>query len=691
MKKKNNLKPDSVAILEYNDNKFLALALISIVSLSSLGGIAIYWNSQPTISTIYYHFNIQYRAGYEESYDHICEAVEHLIDMYDNHTSWNWSLECQFMLIEWAKENYSVTEESGEPLEEQMFYKLQKQNQRGQLELIVPQYSDQWHVAHTLKDLKQSVNYTTTRLNEWNLTRSSVIVFQEGQWLPGFTQLGDTGEFEAAVMHLEQATYFDYYPKDPVLKWNFGGIEKYAFVNPRLPVFEGMAYHHQIYAADGELLNTGDVKIHGGPASEFEYNEEKQKNHEEKLIALEKRGNQFMTMESFLHRCIEKNQVGILNKFIPECEWVAAQYDQYFTWMGNGNGATDDGYLLSRIYYAGKLTQATEQLLNHAYSTGRITEENYTEWGNYRINGVDGLLLEANKEVWKAQVSDTTGITPRYEEWWYGLNNTKWAIDKCKTIISNIKAQALTEGNPYPSIFQINPYTDEIVLNGADFINDTYVETKTLEQIENLFDLDIEVSQKTEFDLMDLNPITKFEKRYYNASNWSIEYYRMQWDFYGKYNITMKHDEANYLNESTELPNYITNNGTTDVSDSNEISVKFIDDFKDVIYSPALAENLTQNLTRSDYFYRPYGSSEEWYLLLSLCNGLLYNPEKKYAIVKNVTANHLAALWREENVEFLETKVKYNSTRDYFLVSGELSDILRFANQINAYKVFTID
>ena len=524
---------DPSQFVNYNKNMFYAAAITSVVLLGSLGGIATYWNSQPTISTCYYHFNIQYRAGWEESYDHIVEAVEHLIDMYDDHPTWNWSLECQFMLIEWAHDNYSVTAESGEAIEDQMFYKLQKQNQRGQLELIVPQYSDQWHVAHTLKDLKQSVNYTTTRLDEWNLTRSSVIVFQEGQWLPGFTQLGETGEFEAAVMHIEQATYFNYYPDEPVLKWNYGGVEKYALINPRLPIFEGMSYHHQIYAADGELLNTGDVEIHGGPASEFEFNAEKQKNHEDKLIALEKRGNQFMTMEDFLHRCIEKEQVGVLDKFIPECEWVAAQYDQYFTWMGKGNGATDDGYLLARIYYAGKLTQATELLLNHAKSTGRITDENYTVWGNYRINGVDGLLLEANKQVWMAQVSDTTGITPKYEEWWYGLNNTKWAIDKCNIIIENIQIQAAAEGNPYPSSFQINPYNNSVIMDEQNFINDTFVESKTSEEIEAIFGLEIDVNQEAIYDEMGLAPVTTFEKRYYNTTTWDVEYYRVKWEFYG--------------------------------------------------------------------------------------------------------------------------------------------------------------
>lgn len=660
---------DPTQLLQYNKRIYIAAAITSIIVLGGLGGLTVYKWTQPTVSTIYYHYNIQYRCGDVSTYDHICEAVGNIVSLYEDHPTWNYTIECQFMLLEWMHDYFPSN-----------FSQIQDQNQRGQLELITPQYSNQWHVPYPVKEFKESVNYTRTRMLEWGLTPSRLIVIQEGQWLPGFTQLGDTGMFDAAVMHIEQATYFKYYPNKPILEWDFGGVQKDVVVNPRMPVFEANTYHHQIYAADGELLNTGDIETHGGPADEFAFNPIKQRNHEVKLLELEKRGNKFMTMEQFYDfaRKDDRN-VGTLDKYIPECEWVAAQYDQYFTWMGEGGGGwTDDNTQLARYYYARNLIQATELMLNTAYKDGNITQQDYADWGPYRIGTKEGTLLTAKKHIWEAQVSDTTGISPRYIEFYYGLNNSYAAIEICREIIENITT---APGWEYSGKLQLNPYINKIVTDESAFVNDTLVsDAVTLTDIESIFGFDVSLTQKAEFEAIGYTE--EYEKHYYNTTDWNVEYYRMFYEIRGQRNLTIGHEEFQNITES----GFNEYNNLADGS-SNDITIQFDDEWQKAIYSPSLAANETVQLDRDDYLYKPYGA-DEFVCLLAMCNGMIYNPAKGYGIVKNCSVGHLPATWRTDNIAFREEEVHYNSTREYYVVRGTLDQVHQFANQVNAYALF---
>jgi len=235
-------------------SRYAAALIATIISVGLTGGIGIYLSSTPKASTVYYHFNIQYKMGDESTYDEIIMSMTHVMYMYDNHTNWNYTLETQFRTIEYMYENFPAS-----------FDLLQKHNQNGQLELIVPQYGHGWHLPYPEKDFRESINYTLARMNEWNLSRSGICVLQEGHWMPGFGSVAESGNFDAFVIHREQLGYFGTYPDRPVLEWDYLGRKSYAMVVPRFPRVEGGYYHCQIYSADGELLNTGIWKSMSAP------------------------------------------------------------------------------------------------------------------------------------------------------------------------------------------------------------------------------------------------------------------------------------------------------------------------------------------------------------------------------------------------------------------------------------------
>ncbi len=102
-------------------------------------------------------------------------------------------------------------------------------------------------------------------------------------------------------------------------------------------------------------------------------------------------------------------------------------------------------------------------------------------------------------------------------------------------------------------------------------------------------------------------------------------------------------------------------------------------------------ENFTQELTRRDYYQYVEGVDFEFQCLLALSNGMIFNPAKGYAIVKNTTNHNVAASWRDDGVDFYEEDTQYNSEREYFLVKGTLQEVLKFANQINSYQAITLE
>lgn len=667
------------------NRKIKAGLVVSIISLSLVCGLSALIFGRQRVSTCYYHFNIQYKAGDEETYDPIIISMAHLIWMYGNHSAWRYTIETQFMTLEYMHDNFP-----------DVFSELRRQNQIGQLELIVPQYSSAWHPPYPLKTFKDSINYTQVRMHEYGLVPSRLILLQEGQWLPGFVEIEDTGNFDAFIVHREQFSYMNYFPGEPVLEWTWNGKSKHVIVNPRLPREEAGFYHFQIYAADGELLNTGDVEVEvGQPASRFEYNEHKQKNHEDHLIELEKIGTKFLRMDEMYRFCLEKGQVGKMDKFIPEIEWVPAQYDQYFTWMGNGAGSTDDGSYLARAYWTMNYVQAVEVLLEDVMNSGFVSESQYALWGMNRVNGVDGILLNASKKVWEAQVSDVTGITPNEFEVWYGFNRTFEAYNLAKQVLENIRTLPGSAEKNLSNKFQINPYLNTVEFNVSRFINNSFVSASCVEAIEELFGFDIVISQKSSFDqIPHLNYTTSVSKWNYEMPSGSLEYYALRCDFYGKFNISWDHTNADFLYMQKELSPSVWDYRLTDIPEDdkgNEISISFTDDWNSAIYSPSLSENTTVTLNRSDYYQNVDGSSYEWLFLMAMCNGFLYNPGKGYGIVKNNSVSHLAATWRPNSVSFRDTRVKFNSSREYYLVKGSYHDVLKFANQINAYQLMEME
>lgn len=649
---------EDAIITDYILNKrvFYAGLITIIVTFSAITGIIIYYRGRPLVSTSYYHFNLQYRAGDETTYHEIVEnSFQYIIWMHGNHSTWHYSVECQLMLIEFVYANYP-----------HIFEAIKSQNQNGQLELIIPQYSNSFQVPYPSKDFRESLNYTKNRFVELGLTQSKLVLLQEGQWLPGLAQVLDGNpNLHAAIISKEQCRYFNVFPQKTILNWTLFGKSMYAFVIPWVPVVENGVYWHMIYTQDGEKINTGGAGVNIGVANEFSFNPDKQANLEARHVELEKKGNKFLTLTEFYDSCFVNGEIDTLTHFIPETEWVAASYKQYYTWMGDNSGSMDDGLMLARIYHTRNLIQAADVFLEECYHEGAITDLTYQTQ--------KALLLSAKKYLWEAMVTDTTGISPREIEGEYGLNKTKDAMDIAQNVISFLKTV-----KSYSQSIQIVPYNQTIFTNPVDFVDFSFVRTSDLAEIQSEFGLELMIDQS--YDSV-YPPQVNYSVITIPFNNSIFTLYRINVGFRGQYNINITRDTTLDINFGR-----FSQNLTTGISGSNDIAITFKDDWKKAIYSPALAENYSIELRRDDYLYRPYGSKTEWLFLMSLCNGFLYNPQSGYAIIKDCTTYHLAAKWNNDQMVFRTEDVKYNHHQQYYLVKGSVTELLGLANFINTYQ-----
>lgn len=641
-------------------NRAIALTITTIIFWSGLIGITAFFATKPLVSTSYYHANIQFRAGNEASYDDIFnQSLRHIVDMYQDHPNWVWTIECQGLLIEMAYERYP-----------DVFSKIQIQNQRGQLEIIAPQYSHGLAVAYNYKDFADSIKYNKYLLEDvYNLTISNVIVLQEGQFLPAFPVLKDLG-FDTIAISRDQMSYHNYFPDTPLLNYNYNGIDAYVMPLIWLPTVEGGVFHHQLALSDSERINTGGID---GPY-EFNFNPDKMEQIKLRHYELEKMGNTWLNMSDWVTHCIDNGYTEDMDKFMPESHWTPNRHFGVTRWMGWCNGESDDGIVHSRNYYTRGIIQTAEIMNDQAFSDGSISQANY--------DGNRTLLLNASKHLWLAQVTDTSGVNPNDYEFAYMTNNTYYAQQKAMMVINSLRAAIVD----WQGKIQINAYDKKVFHKTIDFMNASITDTSImLDALEAKygFKLDIEYSAES---------LCTYNKSFWNNSiefnalgtAYSFDYEIISLEFLSRRGI--------YINNTQQ---YIPKINNTITCNGERVSthIKFLDDWEKIHYSPSLDENNSVQCNRSDYTNHAVVNDDDYILALPISNGFLYNDEGGYAIITNNTVRHLSVKWGKESneMDFVETEFQYNAKYEFILYKGSLENALLFANIINPYPYWNLE
>ncbi|MHA1697699.1 MAG: hypothetical protein ACTSWN_02545 [Promethearchaeota archaeon] len=557
------------------------------------------------------------------------------------------------------------------------------------------QYSDALALAYPYIDFYKSVNYTQHLLDELGFTNtasrnnnavSRAVLLQEGQFMLGasrvvkdFTYSDGTPKYDTFMTTRESLSYFGVDQVAPLYSYNLFGVNFYVLPY-WITAIEGGVLHHTLWFQDGENVNSGEGQTWeaGGyenlTGEDFPANPARQRNHEERLMDLERQGNMFLTLDEWVQKMIDEGHVKPLGRWVPETHWNAFQYRSSFIWMGETAGGTayDDSEINARNYQTHQVLLSTELLLNYSSSLPN------TNISDVLLSEMRAKLERAWLDLAEAEVTDSTGLSPRPYEGQTAIDKTTWARNNAseiqRTVINlttSLNQTLATPGSP----IQVLPYNlgrgDPVVTwNESEFIK--FDNSGPPVGIDAVSPIGITCINNDSFSLIKGNLSSPW-----NPEVDGKEYYRVQVNF-----------------PRTNTSNY----------DEPWCYVKFSGDFSSIRYSPSLYENETIQINRGDYNPDIEDEYKDWDALkpdnfeiyIALANGLVYSENGHYAIIKNNSASHVAVKWNDDYIRFMQTETRSNlnpsgETWEYFILMNVTADqAVIFANLINPNAPYTI-
>ena len=540
----------------------------------------------PRCTTCFFHFNIDYRLGLTDVQDRIIrEPYYKLLQLYDRHPNWAFTVECQAEMMKQIFNNSQYQEIKDLTL---------KLLERNQLELQCALQFSELFYAYPADVFELNLNHANKTLDSLGILNdvSNCILFQEGQFAYGLVALLNSpyaGNINTVLVSHQQikdfkpphkeSRDFPVYILENQQKSNSIKLLQYDY----FPKWEADYFHSWNYLFDGELAFEAEES-----EEEFIVSDEKIKAYEEEMILLEKQGNEFLTCSEWVDHCERVNAVGSIDYYLPESNWNTAEYNSSFLWMGHNGDSTDDGELLANNYRCRQIILAT-----------RILYEKYKSQLSSLIQTlIESKFLNAERLWLQATCSDSTGVGPDPIERFTAEQNVLIAQQNCSQIINTI-SENVNEVNT--SLLQVDLLTKKI-------FNEPHKFQALVSLIDENFpieDLPIHLTIDSQREGHN-NPQTNVtvSKVLYNASNEeseseTFELYKIDVIFEGS------HD---WNDDSVQL-----------------ISIKFNFDrqsFQEILYSPSLLENETVRMYRNQYPTAPV------YIFLPLSNGMLFIPNQ---------------------------------------------------------------
>lgn len=620
----------------------LGAAILVPVSL----GLARVWG--PQCSTMYLHYNLQYRAGDLQVENTILnESLREMLVVMGAHPNWHYTVELQSYAIERL-----VNEPAHFPGVLEM---LQEQQARGQLGIICGVYSSQVVSAYPRRIVDWSFDINKEIMDAANLTQSRAIIHQEGQVTSGLALAypeNNNTRVDTVIMSKQQI--HDFWPgmdptwEQPVQRLTLNGRTINLLVYDYLPRWEAGYWHGWTWTMDAELA----IEKEGGEY-EFQVDPARVRNWEQQYEAMERHGVTFMTVEEWIDHCEREGYVEDLPHYQPTTHWGPTMYDTCFRWYGDNNGNVDDGAMLAMNYRTQNLLRATEVLnqtyghLLNASAKARVVHE----------------FRAAARSIILASVTDTTGITPRPIEREFGYNHSRWAVQNCSSITRKIQWE-LTRRGIAPEVasaaqLQVDLTGRTIEPDPAQFSRPAAVESVTGDQLNASFPFDIRAEASISYGTIttDIDRVTLFDETAF------------------RYNLTFPgtNDWGVDAIDGQSLDASVWFEGPAGSKATNLIA-----------YPVSLAESLMVRLKRSDYT-----PNDVLKFHLPVSSGLLFLPDgptsaEGQAIVWNCSTYHLAPRWYEDALRFITLQVHLDATFQFYLLPNVTqASAQAFANRLN--------
>ncbi len=381
------------------------VTLLILVNLIVVSGMFAQKKKKYAISM--FHYNLQYVAGdYKIENRIIKESLYPALKWFDKHPYIKADFEIQGYGIEVLAEEYP-----------EIFKLFKKLIKRGQIELVIAHYSDQFFIAYPALDLRKSIEISDQILKKYGLKRSRVFFGQEIQWTPAYPSVLK-GEYDLVVNSSDPHSWYRG-KTEPLVNVKYGDDEILYLVGAGEKNLKNLEWTFA-FLDDGEVFNTLDYR------SDFYVVPEQEKKSIDKYMRLKKEGYKFVTMSELAN--IMKNDPDYTipdYPFVPEGTWNMSVCGPYM-WMGRQrSGVETDGITRALSYEVRGKVLAAEDLIKKAKAEGQDVAE------------LDSMLHDAWIHLLLSEVSDASGWTPWLVEVQYTANE----VAKVETLLGKIFKQ----------------------------------------------------------------------------------------------------------------------------------------------------------------------------------------------------------------------------------------------------------
>lgn len=350
-----------------------------------------------------FHFNLQYVAGdYKIERRIIKESVYPVLKFFEKNPQYKSDIEIQGYAIEVFAEEHP-----------EVLALLKKLVNRGQIELVIAHYSDQFFIGYPALDLQKSIEINDKILEKHGLKRSRVFFGQEIQWTPAYASVLK-GKYDLVATSSDPHSYYRSETL-PLVNIKYGNDQILGLIDSKKNL-DGLTWDYA-FLDDGEVFNSLDYR------SNFYRVPAQEKESIDRFKKLEKEGYKFVTMTELAAKI--KNLKGYQipdYSFVPEGTWNMSVCGP-FMWMGRQrSGVETDGITRALCYELRNLVLMYEKLIDYAASKGADVTE------------LKQLLEQAWRHLLLSEVSDSSGWTP----WLVEVQYTAAEVANAKKILAQI-------------------------------------------------------------------------------------------------------------------------------------------------------------------------------------------------------------------------------------------------------------
>ncbi len=357
-----------------------------------------------------FHFNLQYVAGdYKIESKIIKNSVYPVLQFFEKNPQYKSDIEIQGYAIE------TLADEHPEVLA-----LLKKLVNKGQIELVIAHYSDQFFIGYPAIDLQKSIEISDQILADHGIKRSRVFFGQEIQWTPAYASVLKD-KYDLVVTSSDPHSH--YRGKTlPLVNVIYGNDHILGLIGAGEKQLNGLNWEFS-FLDDGEVFNTLDYN------SDFNIVPEQEKKSIDNFKRLQKEGYKFVTMTELAGKIKASKGYQIPDyEFVPEGTWNMSVCGP-FMWMGRQRtGVEKDGLTRALSYKMRGVILMAERLVDYAAAKGMDVAK------------LRKMILEAWKHLLLSEVSDSSGWSPLLVEVQYTDNEVANAELMIGEVMKSLKS-----------------------------------------------------------------------------------------------------------------------------------------------------------------------------------------------------------------------------------------------------------